>query len=161
MTDDVHQRAGRLMGERLGEGLKQADQEWLDEHLESCAECRERLDATQRAIQSLRSAIPEMRPTLVSATQLRVRQRALELREERVRLRALWISCALSWVLGVISAPLLWEGLKWAGQRFALPEAVRLLAFAFLWTVPAALAGAALVWRRAQAASENGYTSRM
>lgn len=158
MKEDVHERAQKLIATWHVEGLVADDRAWLEAHLETCSACSARAQATERALCSLRGVVVPVNPTLVSSTQQRVRLHARELRDHQARMRALWVSCALSWLLGVLTAPLLWWALKWLTQRAALPEAVWLVAFPLLWTVPAAVVGAVLVWRRARAPSENGYT---
>jgi len=157
MSEDIHARAARLMDAELVEGIPATERAWLDEHLERCAGCRAHAERTERTVQSLRSLVVQINPALVSATQVRLRLRARELHEHQARMRALWVSCALSWVMGAVSAPLLWRGLAWLGQRFALPQPARLAVFLLAWTVPAVVVGAVLAWQRWRAASENGY----
>jgi hypothetical protein len=157
MREDAHTRAARLIDIEQVEGLAPADREWLGKHLGECDCCAARLRATERAIRALRSVTVPATPTLVSTAQRRVRLRALQLREERGRLRALWISCALSWVMGAVTAPWLWQGLEWLGRHIALPQAVRVPLFLLIWIVPAVVVGAVMAWQRARALSENGY----
>lgn len=159
MREDDHERAHKLIDARHVEGLAASERTWLETHLEACPGCAARAQATERALGSLRVAVVHVNPSLVSSTQQRVRLRARELREHQARLRALWVSCALSWLLGVLTAPLLWWALEGLANRTDLPKAVWLVAFPLLWTVPAAAVGAVLVWRRARTASENGYTA--
>jgi len=157
MNEDVHERAQKLIDAWHVEGLAASDRAWLETHLEACPGCAARAQATEHALSALRVAVLPVNPSLVSSTQQRVRLRARELREHQARMRALWVSCALSWLLGVLTAPLLWWTLEWLTQRAALPKAVWLMAFPLLWTLPAAAVGAVLAWRRARAPSENGY----
>ena len=97
--------------------------------------------ANEHALQALRSNSVSVDPALVSTTQARVRLRARELRENQVRMRALWISCALSWVLGVASAPLVWRAFHWIGLHAALPKMIWESAFALWWLLPAGCGG--------------------
>jgi len=157
MSEDMHGRAAHLMDAALVEGITGIERTWLDEHLERCVGCRARAELTERSVQFVRSVAVQVNPSLVSATQVRLRLRARELQEHQARMRALWVSCALSWLLGAVSAPLLWQGLAWLGQRFALPQPAWLAVFLLAWTVPAVVVGAALAWQRRRAASENGY----
>jgi len=161
MTEDLHARAGHLIDAVQVEGISAADREWLDNHLEGCARCGARARATERALQSLRSAAFHIDPAVVRATQLRVRLRAQQLREQQSRMRALWVSCALSWVLGVVSAPLLWRGFEWLGRSVALPDSVWQIAFFLWWPVPAVVAGGVLAWWRVRASTEDGYTASL
>ena len=157
MSEDVHKRAERLIATSNVEGISAPDREWLDEHLESCGRCAARFAALEQVVASLHSVSLPLDPAVVEATRRRVHARALELREHDARMRALWMSCALSWMLGAVSAPLLWRGLEWIGQRLALPQPVQVVAFVFWWIVPAVAVAAVLTWRRSRALTENGY----
>jgi hypothetical protein len=152
MNPRDHERARLLIETWHVEGIHVQEREWLDAHLAECAECRARALTNERALQLLRSVTVRANPALVSATQARVRLRARELREGQARLRALWISCALSWVLGAVTAPLLWQAMSWLGQRFALSQVISITLFAFCWIVPATVVGAVLVWQRSHSA---------
>jgi hypothetical protein len=149
MTEDIHERAVQLIDKMQVEGLSAEERDWLEAHLESCAWCRKQARETEHALQALRSAVPRFDVTLVLTTQMRARMRAHELIENAARLRALWISCAFSWVLGVVSAPLLWWGFEWIGHRLAMPRAVWITGFALSWVAPAVVAAAVIAWRQA------------
>jgi anti-sigma factor RsiW len=156
MSEDTHKKAEALISTALVEGISETDRAWLDAHLEECVECASYAASVNRAVAALGSVTVSIRPELVEATRLRMRIRAQQLREERSRIRALWISCALSWILGAATAPLLWRGFEWAGRHLALPDLVWQAAFVLWWFVPAAIVGGALVWWRAGTPGENG-----
>jgi len=149
MRDDIHERVLQLIDKMEVEGLTQAEREGLEAHLESCAPCRERARFTERALSALRSATPRFDPALVRATQMRARIRAREIVENTARMRALWISCALSWVLGVVSAPLLWRAFAWIGSRWAISRGVWVTGFALSWVAPAVVTAAIIIWKQA------------
>ncbi|HUU13418.1 MAG TPA: hypothetical protein VM182_06880 [Terriglobia bacterium] len=153
MSEDVHKRAERLIATSNVEGISAPDREWLDEHLESCGRCAQRAAALEQVVVTLRSVSIPPDPAVVEATRRRVRVRAAELHEQQVRLRALWMACAFSWGLGVLSAPLVWWALQWIGEHLALPTAVWTVAFLLWWTVPAAGAGGVLAWLRTRSPS--------
>jgi hypothetical protein len=153
MRDDIHERALELIDKRQVEGLTAEEHNELEAHLESCVQCRKQALATERALRALRSAAPRFDVTLVLTTQMRARIRARELIENAARMRALWISCAFSWVIGVVSAPLLWRGFEWMGQRLAMPKAVWITGFALSWVAPAVVAAAVIAWRQARGSS--------
>ena len=157
MSGDNHGRTRKLIDSWHVEGLAASDRAWLDAHLETCAECAARAQATEQALQMLRAMAPSVSPALTTQARLRVRLRATELREYHSRLRALWISCALSWILGALTAPFLWQAIQWIAGRFALPMALSVTLFVLGWSVPAAVGAAVLVWWRAQSATENGF----
>jgi len=156
MSEDVHKTAEHLLAGLKVEGISSAERKWLEAHLGSCARCAEYAAAVERAVASVRSVSIPPNPTLVRATQFRVRLRAQELREQESRMRGLWISCAFSWVLGALSAPLLWWGFQWVGRHMVLPDLVWQTAFVLWWVMPAAVAAAVLAGLRARAARENG-----
>jgi predicted anti-sigma-YlaC factor YlaD len=90
MNSDLHERARMLIALSGPEGL--AEQLWLAAHLESCPACRQFADNTSEAIASLRMVSVAAGAGLVLATQLRVRQRALELQRRQERM---WIVAVL------------------------------------------------------------------
>ena len=49
----------------------------------------------------------------------------------------LWIITGASWLLGVLSAPLVWRVFAWAGSQLNLPKPVLEFGFVLWWTVPA------------------------
>ncbi len=153
MRDDIHERALQLVDKRQVEGLTAEEHNGLEAHLESCAPCQKRALETECALHALRSAAPRFDLALVLRTQMRARIRARELIENAARMRALWVSCTLSWVLGVLSAPLLWRGFEWMGQRWAISRPVWMTGFALSWGAPAVVAAAVIAWRQARAAS--------
>ncbi len=161
MSEDVHQRATHLISVERVEGLAPGERMWLEEHLEHCADCAAQAQATEEALRALRAISVPVRPALVTTTQFRVRMRARELQEQKARMRALWLACALSWVLGALTAPFLWQATEWVAERFALSMAVSVALFVLAWSVPAAVGAAVLVWWRSQYATKNGFSSRL
>jgi anti-sigma factor RsiW len=159
MNGEHHERARELLAAARVEGLSAADQAWLGSHLDACADCRVYAELLERAITAVRAFQAPVDPALTEATRRRLQLRARELREHESRMRALWVACGLSWVLGVLTAPLLWWGLEWIGQRFAVPQPVWVTAFLSSWIVPAAGVAAVLVWRQSHAANQHGYAS--
>ena len=152
MIEDIHERALRLIDKMQVEGLTAEEREGLEAHLESCPLCQKRARETERALRALRSALPRFDAALVQKTQLRARVRAHEIVENAARMRALWISCGLSWALGVVSAPLLWRGFEWIGYHWAVSRAVWVTGFALSWVAPAAVVAAVIAWRQTRRA---------
>jgi hypothetical protein len=159
MNPDIHVRACHLIDAEQVEGISDSEREWLEKHLAECAACQARAHASERALQVLRSNVVSADPSLVSITQARVHMRRRALHEEQVRMRALWISCALSWVLGVASAPLVWRAFQWVGLHAQLPNLIWETAFAVWWLLPASAAAVLLAWKQRRSATENGYTT--
>ncbi|MGO8817037.1 MAG: zf-HC2 domain-containing protein [Terriglobia bacterium] len=153
MNREIHERARRLIDAWQVEGISAPDREWLDAHLAECSSCQARVRANDRALQALRSNSISVSPALVSTTQARVRLRARQLQENQARLRALWVSCGLSWLMGTLTAPLLWEAIAWLGRRFEISEAIWVAAFAVCWVAPASLVAAVMAWKYSQASA--------
>jgi hypothetical protein len=149
MKDNIHERALHLIDKMQVEGLTAEERGELEAHLEGCAGCRQGARQTELALGALRSAVPRFDVTLALRAQMRARVRGREMVEHAARMRALWVSCALSWVLGVVSAPLLWRGFAWIGQRWALSRPVWITGFALSWVAPAVVAAAVIAWRHA------------
>jgi len=155
MTEESHERALQLIDKMQVESLTAAEREVLEAHLESCVHCRKLERQTELALRAFRAAAPRFDSSLVLKTQMQVRVRAREIAENAARLRALWISCTLSWVLGVVSAPLMWRGFEWIGHRLALSRVVWVTGFALAWIAPAVVAAAIIAWRQAERAVGN------
>ena len=150
MTEAAHARAGRLMDEERIEGiLSDADHAWLAEHLRDCGHCSHTAGETNRALASLRSVGVEVPRGLASRTQLRVRLRADALRERGIGNKLLWAVSGVSWVAGVASAPWVWRGFAWMGERTGMPKTLWEMGFVLWWAIPALFAaGAVLADRR-------------
>ena len=151
MNENLHLRAQRLLAESLVEGIAAPDQAWLGQHLRECTDCAREAAATQDLLQALRSVPVSVPRDLVVRTQLRVRLRAQEASESSHSGLLLWIITAASWLLGVLSAPLVWRGFAWFGGHFGVPRLALEMGFVLWWTVPALLAAAAVLYQRAAA----------
>jgi len=151
MNPEFHERARRLIDARLIEGIASPESEWLEAHLAECPGCQAKAGASERALQALRSNSVTVDPALVSATQARVRWRARELRENQAHLRTLWLSCGLSWLVGAVTAPVLWQAIAWLGCRFEISQTIWVAAFALCWVAPATVVGAVVAWRQSHA----------
>jgi hypothetical protein len=152
MNSQDHERARRLIDAWHVEGIPAPERDWLDAHLPECVECQAWARAIDRALQVLRANAVRVDPALVSVTQARVRVRARQLRDGQARLRALWIACTLSWILGAVTAPLLWQAISWLGERFDVSRVISITLFALCWIVPAAVVGAVLACQHSHAA---------
>ncbi len=154
MNGDLHERARRLIDKERVEGLAAPERRLLEEHLAACEACAGRAAATDTALRALRTMPVSVPRGLATSAQLIVRRRAEELRVQHTRNVALAVSCTLSWVVGVASAPLVWRACAWLGREFDLPRVVWVLGFGFWWLVPAAAAGGVLLWYRSRAERE-------
>ena len=155
IDDGSHERARSLIDKERVEGLTVPEQRWLQEHLAVCEACASRAAATDTALRALRTAPVSVPHGLAASARLMVRQRAEELRAQHTRNIALAVSCTLSWVVGVASAPLVWRACAWLGATFALPRLLWMSGFVAWWLVPAAAMGLVILWQRRRAEGES------
>jgi len=148
MSETLHQRAQQLFAKSLIEGLSPDERTWLDAHLRECADCAQQTAATQELLHALRSVPVSVPSDLAARTQLRVRLRLQESAQAASSGAILWIITAASWLLGVLSAPLVWRGFSWLGAQLNLPKPVLELGFVLWWAVPALIAVAAVLHQK-------------
>ena len=140
MNGDVHERARTLIA--CGE-----ETPWLAEHLESCAACREFAGSAERTARALRAIPITAGWSLVSATQMRVRQRARELQLRQERLGAIWICCAAVTLIAGFTAAALWSGLAWIGERISIAAPVWQMSFVVFSLLPTVVTAILLLAR--------------
>lgn len=152
MNESLHSRAQKLYAQSLVEGLGAADQSWLETHLHECAACAREAARTQELLRAFRNA-PVIAPRgLAARTQMRVRLRAQESGQSSNGGVLLWVITGASWLLGILSAPLVWRGFTWVGAQLNLPKLVLEMGFVLWWTVPALIAVAVILQQRAAGA---------
>ena len=149
MSETLHQRAQQLFAQSLVEGLSSADQGWLDAHLRECSACAREIVSTRDLLQALATVPVSLPSDLAARTQMRVRLRLQESAQTSSSSLLLWIIAAASWLLGVLSAPLVWRGFAWVGAQLNLPKPVLESVFVLWWAVPALIAVAAVIHQRA------------
>lgn len=149
MSENVHSRAQERMAQSLVEGITDAEQSWLEGHLRECAECSREATRTEELLHALRNVPVSVPRDLAARTQLRVRLRAQESAQASSSGMLLWVITAASWLLGVLSAPLVWRGFTWVGAQLSLPKPVLELGFVLWWTVPALVAVSVVLQQRA------------
>ena len=157
MNEDSHKHAQRLFAKSLIEGLSPDKRAWLDAHLRECTDCAQQTVATQALLRALRNVPVSVPSDLAARTQLRARLRLQESAQAAGSGAILWIITAASWLLGVLSAPLVWRGFAWLGAQLNLPKPVLELGFVLWWAVPALVAVAAVLHQRA---ASNGARTR-
>jgi predicted anti-sigma-YlaC factor YlaD len=161
MKSGPHERA-RLMIALSGPeefnnaGFSNAEQSWLATHLESCPPCREFAENSRETIRSLRGIPMAASGRLVSATQMRVRQRAAELQRQQERLWVVCVCCAAVTLSAVATTLLLWHGFAWMGQQARLAAPVWEGGFIVFYLMPSVLAGILLLARGTFLADHNG-----
>jgi predicted anti-sigma-YlaC factor YlaD len=149
MSTEMHNRAQQLLEQALVEGLSTSDQAWLDAHLRECPGCSQEAARMQELIRSFRNVSVAVPRDLVARTQMRVRLRAEQAAQASSNGALLWIITAASWVLGVVSAPLVWRVFAWVGGELDLPKLVLQLGFVLWWAVPGLIALAVVLYQRA------------
>jgi len=161
---DAHERARKLIAWSGPETLTAAggvsDQRssnaWLAAHLETCASCRAFAENAAETIHAMRAIPIAAERSLVSATQLRVRRRALELHRNRERLWLVAVSCAAVTLCALFSTVALWRGFEWLGTRAQLASSVWQVAFLVFGVMPALVAGVVLLAKDKHLANHTG-----
>ena len=137
MNESPHEHARELITLAGGEDLAEAQQSWLRAHLEECAACSDYAEAVGRTVSALRSQPLAANFALVQATQLRVRSRALELRQRQLRAWLVSLSCLFVGLSAAIITPLFWRAFEWMGESAGISSWVWQTGFAFFWIAPA------------------------
>jgi len=158
VSGDSHVRAKRLIAQERVEGISSNDSIWLKEHLHYCANCEKLAREVDEGLRSLRGFVIAVPRNLASQTQFRVRLRTQELREIEPRRRLIWFACAMSWALGVASAPYVWKAFEWIGRYTGTPKIVWQIGFGLWWAVPALVAATVILLENARRDSEGKWT---
>jgi hypothetical protein len=148
MNENLHIRAQKFFAQSMVEGLGPADQSWLDQHLRECGDCAREIASTQDLLHALRNVPVAVPRDLAARTQLRVRLRAQESAQPSQGSFLLWLITGFSWLVGVLSAPLIWRGFAWAGNHLHVPKLAVVMGFVLWWAVPALLAVAAVLHQK-------------
>ena len=140
MNEQTHQRARKLVAQQTVEPLSSSDQHWLGAHLAECESCATEQIQLRESLSALRAMHLDLPPNLASRTQFRVRMRAEELREKKPAKKFVWAIAAVSWALGVSTAPWVWHGLEWLGRETGAPKLLLQAGFVLWWSVPPMIA---------------------
>jgi hypothetical protein len=154
MNENLHARAEKLIAQERIECIAQAERDWLAAHLRECPTCSQVAQQTDVALRALRAVPVPLPRALAARTQFRVQLRAQEMREREPKRRLLWIMCAMSWALGIATAPYVWRAFEWAGERIGMPKLVWEMGFGLWWTIPALVAAAVVVLENLRQAHE-------
>lgn len=140
MTNDLHVRAQELIAQQQVESLSSDNERWLNAHLAECESCAAEQRQLRGSLSALRSMHLDLPANLASRAQFRVRMRAEELREKEPAKKFVWAIAAVSWALGVSTAPWVWHGIEWLGQTTGAPKLLLQAGFVLWWSVPPMLA---------------------
>jgi hypothetical protein len=156
VNTNIHERARMLIALSGAEDVSHAEQSWLAAHLESCGPCREFAENSREAVRSLRAIPITAGGSLVSTTQMRVRQRAQELQRRQEWLRVVWVCCSAVTLSTAFTTAILWRGFAWIGQHARLSAPVWEVGFMVFCFVPAILSGVVLLARGTHVVNHNG-----
>lgn len=151
-----HERARRLIALTGPDGLsnnrisgsfsdERSSNAWLAAHLETCGSCRAFAENAAETIHGLRAIPIAAERSLVSATQMMVRRRALELQRQRERVWLVSICCAAVTLSALLSTVALWHGFEWLGARAHVAPSVWQVAFLVFCMMPALVAAILLL----------------
>jgi hypothetical protein len=124
MTAREHERALNLIMRRGTEEIATPELAWLNSHLSECSECAQYADDFDNAGRLVRAVAVTASPSLVMATQARVRARAAELQERQSRTVLIAISFCIGAMSSTVTAWLWWEVGGWVARRLALPASI-------------------------------------
>ena len=140
MNEQTHERAKKLIAQQHVESLSSENERWLEAHLAECESCAAEQLQLRESLSALRTMHLGLPPNLASRAQFRVRMRAEELREKEPAKKFVWAIAAVSWALGVSTAPWVWRGIEWLGQETGAPKLLLQAGFVLWWSVPPMIA---------------------
>jgi len=140
MTNELHTRARKLIARQIIDSVSPDDACWLNAHLAECESCATEQRQLRDSLSALRTMHLDLPSNLASRTQFRVRIRAEELREKEPAKKLIWAIAAVSWVLGLATAPVVWRGVEWLGQTTGAPKLILQAGFVLWWSVPPLIA---------------------
>jgi hypothetical protein len=157
-----HQRAmetqALLASSRIRtEEVSSARLEHLEHHMRACDQCVDAAESIIEVVSELRAGHTNIQASryLVRATQARLYERGLQVREGQERTSPLWISSVIAFLWAVLSVPLLWEGFAWIGNRGRVLDLVWQSAFVVAWLMPFGLIAALLLGTRGSRAIQH------
>jgi predicted anti-sigma-YlaC factor YlaD len=148
VTRNLHEQAREIIaltGARNEDLADAQEQTWLQAHLQECVACRDYAETAGLAIRALRSQPLAADSALVRATQMRVRSRALELRQQRERIWLVCLSCLFVGISAAITTPLFWRAFEWMGMWAGVSSWVWQAGFTFFWLSPALVVSSLLM----------------
>jgi predicted anti-sigma-YlaC factor YlaD len=149
VNTNAHERARELIA-IAGPLSAQTSDAWLAAHLETCDSCRAFAENVAETIHGLRSIPIAAQRSLVTTTQMRVRERARELQRHRERMWLVSISCTAVTLCALFSTVAMWRGFEWLGARAQLPSSVWQVSFLVFCVLPALVTAILLLARGTQ-----------
>lgn len=161
MNSNIHERAREMIALGRAEDLDGGRQEWLRAHLQECVDCRDYAEAAGSIVQAIRSQPFVAGFDLVQATQLRVRARATERRQQQERAWLVCLACLFVGLSAAITTPLFWRGFEWIGVWAGVSNWVWQTAFMYFWIVPALVVSVLLMARGTHLGSKHRQAVEM
>ncbi|HZD30213.1 MAG TPA: hypothetical protein VE779_00990 [Candidatus Angelobacter sp.] len=137
MNANQHERAIDLLTQRDIEGIAEADDRWLEEHLQECEDCASFDRALSGSAQAVRSVTVMASAGLVESTQARVHARAEQLREQQARMVLIGVSFCLGVLTSTLTAWVWWKCGAWVAERLGLPAGIVEPGVVLFWLLPA------------------------
>lgn len=160
MNAESHAKAEKLIAQGRVEGISPAERAWLESHLHACTLCAAVARNTEEALRALTAVDVPFPSGLAARTQFRVRLRAQELQESEPQRRALWIIAAVSWAMGVATAPYVWRAFEWLSKLTGMPKFLWESGVVLWWAIPALIATGILLLENAGRSSERAWLHR-
>lgn len=132
-----HDRAIDLLTRRDVEGISDAEDRWLELHLQECEDCTSFDHALSGAQHALRSFTVMASASLVESTRARVHARAQQLREQQARMVLIAVSFCLGVLTSTLTAWVWWKSGAWIAQRLGLPSGIVEPGVLLFWLLPA------------------------
>ena len=148
MTITIHERAIELSAKALVTDLSDSEQIWLDQHVAGCAACAAEIDARTAMLHGMKTMPILADESLVLNTQLRVRERCIQMRLKETRMAPIWISCTLASVWMLFSTPYLWQVFDSIGHWLQIPDLLWQMGFLITWFMPAVSGAIVAFWLR-------------
>jgi predicted anti-sigma-YlaC factor YlaD len=153
MTKSLHEQARELIAlagaKDTGQDFSDGQETWLRAHLGECAACRDYAERAGGAVRALRSQPLAADSALVRTTQMRVRSRALELRQQQERIWLVYLSCFFVGLSAALTTPVSWRAFEWVGVWTGVSSWIWQAGFTFFWIVPPLVVSALLLARGA------------
>ena len=156
MSESLHERARELIALSGALEVDDAEQNWLQAHLQECASCRGYAESVGETLSTLRARPVTADAALVRATQYRVHSRALALRQLRARAWLVCFSCIFVGLSAAMTTPLFWRACAWAGEIAGVSNWVWQSGFAMISVAPALAASAFLLAHGTHLSSDGG-----
>jgi len=148
MTITIHERAIELSAKALVTDLSDSEQIWLNKHVAGCPGCAAEIDARTVMLHGMKTMPILADESLVLNTQLRVRERCVQMRLKETRLAPVWISCALASAWMLFSTPYLWQTFDSIGHWLKIPDLLWQMGFLTTWFMPAVSGAVVAFWLR-------------